>query len=327
MRNNFTCNNISVSVIVPNFNHQPFLQERLNSIICQTFTTFECIILDDASEDNSIEIIDSYVDADERLSSINYLQNSGNTFVQWNKGINIATGQFIWLAESDDKADPELLNALLKPLLEDPNVVLSYCQSHKMNQQGIVTGSWSEYTADLDSSQFEKSFVMDGIQFIDKYLIKRNVIPNASAVLFRKSIFDKAGGADEMLKTNSDWLTWLKMLCYGKVSFIHHHLNHFRYHSKSVIGLANSSKNRNQYSQQFDYVLRKKYAAYVKAHGILMPENGMKFNRLAIQLDEGNKGLFLLDKGLFFYGWYLILKSSIYPKIQSGFIKKAFKYL
>jgi len=327
MRNNFTCNNISVSVIVPNFNHQPFLQERLNSIICQTFTTFECIILDDASEDNSIEIIDSYVDADERLSSINYLQNSGNTFVQWNKGINIAKGQFIWLAESDDKADPELLNSLLKPLLEDPNVVLSYCQSHKMNQQGIVTGSWSEYTADLDSSQFEKSFVMDGIQFIDKYLIKRNVIPNASAVLFRKSIFDKAGGADEMLKTNSDWLTWLKMLCYGKVAFIHHHLNYFRYHSKSVIGLANSSKNRNQYSQQFDYVLRKKYAAYVKSHGILMPENGMKFNRLAIQLDEGNKGLFLLDKGLFFYGCYLILKSSIYPKIQSGFIKKAFKYL
>ena len=283
--------------------------------------------MDDASNDNSIEIIDSFVAADERLSSINYFQNSGNTFVQWNKGVNLAKGQFIWLAESDDIADPELLTALLKPLLEDQDVVLSYCQSHKINQQGIVTGTWADYTADLDSSQFEKSFVMDGIQFIDKYLIKRNVIPNASAVLFRKSIFDTAGGADEMLKTNSDWLTWLKMLCYGKVAFIHHHLNHFRYHSKSVIGLANSSKSRDQYSQQFDYILRKKYAAYVKANGILMPEYGMKFNRKAIQLDEGNKGLFLLDKGVFFYGWYLILKSSIYPKIQSGFIKKALKYL
>ena len=327
MKNNYTGNNILISVIVPNFNHQSFLQERLNSIVDQTFSSFECIILDDASNDNSIEIIDSFVAADERLSSINYFQNSGNTFVQWNKGVNLAKGQFIWLAESDDIADPELLTALLKPLLEDQDVVLSYCQSHKINQQGIVTGTWADYTADLDSSQFEKSFVMDGIQFIDKYLIKRNVIPNASAVLFRKSIFDTAGGADEMLKTNSDWLTWLKMLCYGKVVFIHHHLNHFRYHSKSVIGLANSSKSRDQYSQQFDYILRKKYAAYVKANGILMPEYGMKFNRKAIQLDEGNKGLFLLDKGVFFYGWYLILKSSIYPKIQSGFIKKALKYL
>ncbi len=327
MINNNTKNKVLVSVIVPSFNHQLYLKERLISIVQQSFEAFECIILDDASEDNSVEIIDSFVGEDDRIRSFKYLQNSGNTFVQWNKGVHLAKGEFIWLAESDDIADSELLAKLLKPLIEDQDIVLSYCQSHKMNHQGNVTGSWLDYTADLDSIQFEEDFVMEGIQFIDKFLIKRNVIPNASAVLFRKSIFDKVGGADEMLKTNSDWLTWLKMLCYGKVAYIHNHLNYFRYHSKSVIGLANSLKSENQYSPKFDYILRKNIIQFLKLHSIVLPKRSVEYNKSAIQLDEGNLGLFVLGNGLFLYGWFLILKSSIYPKLQSGFIKKALQLL
>lgn len=327
MKNNDTVNKFLVSVIVPNFNHQLFLKERLNSIVQQSYKNFECIILDDASDDNSIEIIDHFVNKNKNFRSFKFHKNSGNTFVQWNKGVNMAKGEFIWLAESDDLADSDLLAKLLKPLIYDPDIAITYCQSHKMNHQGNVTGSWLDYTADLDAFQFEEDFVMEGIQFIDKFLIKRNVIPNASAVLFRKSIFDKVGGADEMLKTNSDWLTWLKMLCYGKVAYIHDHLNYFRFHSKSVIGLANSFKSDNQYSQKFDYVLRKKISQFLKLHSIVLPKRVLEYNKIAIQLDEGNLGLFVLGKGSFFYGWFLILKSSIYPKLKSGFIKKALKLL
>jgi len=320
-------NDIFISIVVPNFNHETYLHDRLNSILEQTFEHFECIVLDDASDDKSVEIINSFVEKDYRVSSINNLTNSGNTFVQWNKGVKLTKGEFIWLAESDDIANPELLFLLLKPILENDDIVLSYCQSHKINHQGVITGSWFDYTANLNSSQFEKSFVMDGIEFIDKYLIQRNVIPNASAVIFKKSIFDKVGGADEMLKTNSDWLTWLKILCHGKVAFTHNHLNKYRYHPKSVISLANSQDSLNHYPQLFDLILRKKFSNYLNASRILIPRNGIKFNRYSIQTHEGNMGLYYLGKGRFLYGWYLIIRSSIYPKLQSGFIKRALKFL
>jgi len=316
-----------LSIIIPNYNHGNYLSQRIQSVLDQTFTDFELIILDDASTDDSVQTINQFRKHNNRIKYYSSEINSGNTFKQWNKGVSLAKGDLVWIAESDDFCDIDFIRRTIQPLLVDEFISVSYCQSHKMDEEDNITGSWSDYTADLDSFQFAEDFVMDGIQFIDKFLIKRNVIPNASGVLFRKSIFDKIGGADETLKTNSDWLTWLKMLCYGKVAYNHDHLNYFRYHSKSVIGMANSFKSEYQYSQQFDYDLRKKIIQFLKSNSIILPNKTLEYNNYLIQLDQGNRGLFVLGNGSFLYGWFLILKSSIFPKLQSGFIKKALRFI
>ena len=93
-----------VSIIVPNFNHAAFLAQRLESIYNQTFSSFEVILLDDASTDNSIEILNLYKNHPKTAHFIINTINSGSPFKQWQKGVELAKGELIWIAESDDYA-------------------------------------------------------------------------------------------------------------------------------------------------------------------------------------------------------------------------------
>ena len=234
-----------VSVIIPSYNHEKFLKERIDSVLNQTFQDFELIILDDLSPDNSQEIIESYR-AHPKVSQIIYNEkNSGSTFFQWNKAVlSLAKGEFIWIAESDDVADPKFLEALVPMLQQNSEVVLAYSQSAKMDSEGKITGSWSEWTQDLvEGNYFNDSFQMNGQEYIEKFLIHKNTIPNASAVLFRRKTYVEIGGAIVDMKTNGDWDLWLKFLLLGDVYFHNQMLNKFRYHSTSVIARATNNKN------------------------------------------------------------------------------------
>ncbi|MDR1879055.1 MAG: glycosyltransferase, partial [Bacteroidales bacterium] len=222
-----------VSVIVPNYNHASYLVQRIESILNQTFQDFELLILDDCSTDNSKDIIEQYRNHPKVKVIVYNEENSGSTFRQWNKGIDMAQGKYIWIAESDDVAETNLLETLLPPL-QDNNVHIAYCQSNRLSGDGIVTGTWLTHTEDLASRLFRKNFRMNGVRFINKFLIYKNVIPNASAVVFRKSAFYQAGAADDCIETCADWLLWMKMLMSGDVYFHATALNNFRYHSQSV---------------------------------------------------------------------------------------------
>src|SRR5262245_50376289 len=102
-----------VTVITPNYNHARYLPQRLDSILAQTFADFELIILDDASTDNSREVIQAYAARDPRITAIVNPVNNGSTFKQWNLGLGRARGEYVWFAESDDYAEPTLLEALV----------------------------------------------------------------------------------------------------------------------------------------------------------------------------------------------------------------------
>lgn len=313
-----------VSVIVPNYNHASFLQQRLESIAHQTIPEFTCKILDDCSTDNSREIIETFVANDERFSFSFNKGNSGSTFKQWNKGIQLSENDLLWIAESDDKADPEFLSELLPHFKNDREVTLVYCQSYRTNEAGEITGNWKSYTDDFDKNLFASDFKMDGKEFIEKFLIHKNVIPNASAVIFRKSILNEAGGIPEILKSNGDWLAWLKILCFGKVAYVSKPLNYFRKHPSSVIAQLHKNKDANQYREQYDYSMRKEFSKFLKAKNINVSDSIISANKKYMAYDRGNKGLFFLKKHQFFKGWKYILWASVYPKIQTGFIKQAF---
>ncbi|MBU3084788.1 glycosyltransferase family 2 protein [Acinetobacter seifertii] len=238
-----------VSVVVPSYNHEKFLKERIDSIINQTFQDFELIILDDLSPDNSRDIIESYR-THPKVSNIVYNEiNSGSTFFQWNKAVlELAKGEFIWIAESDDVAEITFLEKLVPILQENKNVVISYCQSSKMNSDGEITGNWLEYTNVLKYGEmFNQSFILDGEKYIENFLIYRNTIPNASAILFRKQIYIEIGGAQVGLRTNGDWDLWLKFLMLGDVYYHREELNKFRYHASSVIARATKNKHNKFY--------------------------------------------------------------------------------
>ena len=100
-----------VSVIIPNYCHAKYLDQRIQSVLNQTYPNFEVIILDDCSPDDgaSRAVIEKYR-FDPHVTHIIYNEtNSGSTFKQWNKGFSLAEGELVWIAESDDFCEDMLL--------------------------------------------------------------------------------------------------------------------------------------------------------------------------------------------------------------------------
>jgi glycosyltransferase involved in cell wall biosynthesis len=222
-----------ISVIVPNYNHARFLRRRIDTILTQTFQDLELILLDDCSTDESPAILREYA-SDPRVRLDFNEVNSGSTFKQWNKGVRLARGKYIWIAESDDYADTRLLERLLKVLEVDPAVAYAYCRSRCVMESNQSVGFADFYLSHLDASRWTADYCADGRDECREYLIHHNTVPNASAAVFRKAVYERVGGADETLRLCGDWKLWAAIALTGRVAYSAEPLNLFRFHEASV---------------------------------------------------------------------------------------------
>jgi glycosyltransferase involved in cell wall biosynthesis len=133
-----------VSIIIPNYNYAKFLEQRLDSVFNQTFQDFEVILLDDCSTDHSVDILSEYKQHPKVSHFIINEINTGSPFKQWKKGIELAKGEFIWIAESDDWAELNFLEQML-PLMDNGNVGIAFCNSNWTNDKGEIKESLSIY--------------------------------------------------------------------------------------------------------------------------------------------------------------------------------------
>ena len=242
-----------VSVIIPNYNHARFLQQRIQSVLDQTFQDFEIIYLDDASTDNSDEVVASFV---QRYGIQTFLnsENSGSPFKQWNRGVAAAQGEYIWLAESDDFADKQLLERLVDQLDRHEDVGLAYCQSWLVDEFSKKHGSYRDHmaaTSAFDCTRWAVDFVEDGKQECINFLSHTNTIPNASAVVFRRNLYEQLGDADPTKSLCGDWLMWVKILLHSNVAFVAEPLNYYRVHG----GTARAKANPLKVSMEEDYYI------------------------------------------------------------------------
>ncbi len=227
-----------VSVIIPNYNHAKYLTQRIDSVLGQSFQDFELIIMDDCSTDNSKSIIEKYR-SDSRVSSIIYNEtNSGSTFRQWNKGLSIARGSYIWIAESDDTCAPTFLETMIKVLSTCPKASMAYSNSYRIDESGQVHGIWNEAYNKPEFDKFKDNFIMDGAQMAASYMSYMNIVPNASAVVFRKTAAEAAGGAPEDFRLVGDWIFWIRLMLLGEVIYFARPLNYFRFHNATVRKLS-----------------------------------------------------------------------------------------
>jgi len=316
-----------VSIIVPNFNHEKYLMARLDSIFNQSYPYFEVILLDDCSSDNSKEVLSQYSKKEKVSHCIYNESNSGNTFKQWAKGINLAKGDLIWIAETDDYCNHNFLEKLIKPFQKDSEVVLAYSQSNKVNHLGKKTGNWIDHTRGyLDSNIFEEDFTVEGNEFIEKFLIHKNVIPNASAVVFKREAVQVCDHFDinPDFKYCGDWMFYCKLIINKKVSFVAESLNNFRYHSDSVIARAIQTEKRIAIIE-IDYKMRKILIKYlsknkvknlkkIKAINNFIKRNFLTYEKAFLLVRSGNKikgYLLLLTVMDIFFTKYKIRKNLI----------------
>lgn len=245
-----------VSVIVPNYNHAQYLDERIQSILNQTYQDFELIILDDSSSDNSRDVIKKYAD-DKHVTNIIYNEvNSGMTFKQWNKGFQISRGDLIWIAESDDKCETTFLENLVEQFDLHENCVLAYCRSDRFFDDGVS----------LDNYKLpDYNYFFDGNVYINKFLSKGNDIANASSVLFKRSIVQEINKDYYAYKGAGDRLFWTYIAEKGGVAIVNKRLNHFRQHyTNSTIKYYNIGVNQTEDKKILDYIYRKRYISKLK---------------------------------------------------------------
>lgn len=223
-----------VSVIVPNYNHGKYLKKRLDSIYQQTYKNIEVILLDDYSSDNSLEILKKYTRKyPQNTRLIANDKNSGKVFHQWNKGLQLAKGEYIWIAESDDYCDKNFLKELVLGL-QHQSVMLSFARSIFI-QEGKKIWSLEEYLKDLPFS-WNKPFVIPSHTLVKKAFAIKNVIPNVSSAVFRNigTIPDEIINIWEKMSLCGDWLFYLWLIRGGCVSYTNRVTNYYRVHPNST---------------------------------------------------------------------------------------------
>lgn len=230
-----------VSVIIPNYNYANFIIERIDSILMQTYPIYELIILDDCSTDHSIEIIQDKIEnikkehPDLKIQCIINEQNSGGcVFKQWKKGFDLATGDFIWIAEADDSAENNLVEELIQPF-DDEEVILSYCESARIDGDNLLIRPKSDDLYDMcQTGEWNQSYIWTGKEEIINHLSVTNTILNVSSVIWRKKdytkVFEKAGD----FRVAGDWYIYYNILQEGKISWNRKPLNYYRKHGSSV---------------------------------------------------------------------------------------------
>ena len=220
-----------VSVVVPNFNHAPFLRQRLETIYNQSYKNFEVILLDAASTDSSRDILKNFYELHRDNTRLIFNErNSGNVFNQWQRGIAAAHGELIWIAESDDFSEENFL-ANLVPAFADEAVQLAFCRT-EFFQDGLTTFNTEQYLADLPQFDWTKSFTVSAAKFVEQGFAIKNIIPNVSGVLFRKRKTFPA--LCLQMKLCGDWTFYLDIIKGGCVYYSPHATNFYRIHKEST---------------------------------------------------------------------------------------------
>lgn len=214
-----------VSVIIPNYCHAPYLRQRIDSVLAQSYPDFEVVLLDDCSTDGSREVIERYRNHP-RIKQIVYNErNGGSAFAQWRKGFALTQGEYIWIAESDDYADPAFLERCVAELDADPACVLAHTLSRTVDSEGRPFGKVRHAGRPVRR--------MDGRRFVLRHLLRRNELYNASMAVFRRSALPAAGEYEEF-RYAGDWYFWMLVALQGRVSTVFEPLNAFRRHDAAT---------------------------------------------------------------------------------------------
>jgi len=221
-----------LSVIVPAYNHAQFIRRRIDSILDQTFRDFEIILLDDASSDETVHILQQYA-WHPNVRIVSNRQNSGSPFAQWQKGLELARADLIWIAEDDDFCESTLLESLL-PYFSDPTVKLAYCQSTVLGEHDEALYDAIHVTDEFSIDRWYRSYVVEAEVEVNYCLAVKNTITNASSVVFRRFDYSQWSEAWRTAILAGDWALYLYAIQDGKIAYHPERLNYHRRHKDTA---------------------------------------------------------------------------------------------
>lgn len=255
-----------VSIIVPCFNQAIYLPDALDSVLSQTYSNWECIIVDDGSSDNTKEVSKEYLNQDNRFYYI-YQENAGLSAAR-NTGIKNSSGEYILPLDSDDKISPSYLEDSVPILQNNSDIKIVYCNAEYFGEKH---GLWE--VPDFSLSQ----------------ILLGNMIVCTS--LYRRSDYEKTTGYNsQMIYGWEDWDLWLSILETGGTAYRIPKANFFyRIRSGSMV--------RSLTDEQVQYLKNKIYlnhvSLYSKAFGSFI--DICRINQIALEFKK-NPSIYLFIK-------------------------------
>lgn len=254
-----------VSVVIPAFNAGKFIEQAVDSVLAQTYSNYEIIIVDDGSSDDTVERLRSYGDKVTVISQPNRGVSSAR-----NAGIMRARGEWIAFLDADDYWEPEKLEKQVNFIKQNPDMILVHTGKRLFDEKGTVEYDEASYHQLRQSADFRS-------------LLVRNCI-NTSSVMVRKDIVVEAGMFDSTIRHFEDQDLWLRLAKKGRFGYIPEDLFHYRIHGTQATSLTSAfcegglkviRKNRHLISSLPEYLAwRKGYAARLLDMGYYWEEEG-----------------------------------------------------
>ena len=226
-----------VSICIPVYNNADVIGATIDAILHQTYKNIELVIVDDASSDNSCEVIESYRDG--RIKLYRNKQNLGMTG-NWNRCVELASAEFIKLVCADDILRPKCIETELSALTASGEAVMTVSDSIMINRKKKKLGIFRRYY---------KRGMVEGRKIARKSIIFSNFFGMPCAVMFRKAIFEQAGGFDNRFRYILDFDLWIAMAMRGKVIVLPTPLNYFMLRRDSNTGKVLCGNSREYYNE------------------------------------------------------------------------------
>lgn len=238
-----------ISVIIPNYNYARYLDERLDSILFQVYPVSEIIILDDCSNDDSINVIERRIERNDSgipMRLVKNDKNSGSVFAQWQKAFKEAKYEYVWIAEADDSCSPFFLEEVMKGF-QDESVVLSYCESLTMDENNkLLMGDLRVWIDIFNTGKWNQNYVNDGKKEVEEAMCINNTIANVSSAVIKKYDYKDVLEAAKEYRLAGDWYTYMNILKKGKIAYFRDSLN---YHRMQTQGLTLSTSHEEEYNE------------------------------------------------------------------------------
>lgn len=190
----------TISIIIPTYNRSALIKETVNSVLGQTFSDFEILVIDDGSTDNTKQIIDEI-----KNNRIKYFhKNNGGVSSARNLGLKNAQGQFICFLDSDDLWPADFLQSMMTNLQANPEYGASYCMRTLLFEDGTTQPSYQKeifFSGQVTAKLFEKTFIQ------------------TSAICFRKKVLEGLF-FDKSLTNGEDVDFWLRVSTRTKFLFV-----------------------------------------------------------------------------------------------------------
>lgn len=248
---------VSVSAVIPNYNYKRFLYQRLYSILSQGIKLKEIIILDDCSTDGSKEEIDKIVEELKDIIPIKSVYNetnSGSAFKQWQKGFELAQGDYVWIAEADDYCSKKLLTKLTKPIIKNPDIIISYANTAFIDTVGnIMVKSIIPQIDIMQTGHWDNDYINDGKDEFNNYTYLNCTIANVSSTIIKNNNYQKYFKMSGKYKQCGDWLLYANIMQLGKVAYTKDVLNFYRVHGDNVSSVTKKEAHIKEMKQIHEY--------------------------------------------------------------------------